>query len=115
MANSRSWGRPRVRERGDVRAHDDRDEEELVRSQMSSTGWYAMSTTTPFAAIVDSAGFQTLVFVFVFVFVVVCLLCFVVCLLSSSLTRDAEACVRSRNGAHGGHHSLTTTFWQKNG
>ena len=31
-ANSRAWGRPRVRERGDARAHDDRDEEARPKS-----------------------------------------------------------------------------------
>ena len=36
IANSRSWGRPRVRERGEARAHDDRDEEARPKSSVFS-------------------------------------------------------------------------------
>ena len=53
---SRSWGRPRVQECGDVRTHDDRDEEARQKS-MYSASYLCDVTTTPYEAIVDNSGF----------------------------------------------------------
>ena len=52
---SRSWGRPRVQECGDARAHDDRDEEARQKSSVFSKRFCDMS----YEATVDNAGFQT--------------------------------------------------------